>query len=255
MELCTEQLSKESITDNPSKDFLGALKESFPQEVTKSIVDEEVVRIEKDFDDPRFNTTYTAKYKGQVVLKEISYVGPFINGFAKIKFIGTPFQDNPKFGFINTKGELVVQCEYEWVSDFRNNFAIARISSSGKLGLIDTKGRVLIPFECDCIASAKNGNLYDYDINVDNSFNQSTITYVINGIEHPANSITGKPIDFRNGYGIIKEHGLFGIFREDLSEIIPCRYKWIVRINEAEFLLRDNEKLIYYNAETGEYIS
>ena len=246
---------KEIISFQQQKEFLGTSKESIPQEVTKSIVDEEIVRIEKDFDDPRFNTTYTAKYRGKVVLNEISYVGPFINGFAKIKFIGTPFRDNPKFGFINTKGELVVQCEYEWVSDFRNNFAIARISSSGKLGLINTKGRVLIPFECDCIASAKNGNLYDYDINVDNAFNQSTITYFINGIEHHANSTTGKPIDFHNGYGIIKEHGLFGIFREDLSEILPCRYKWIVRINEAEFLLRDNEKLIYYNAETGEYIS
>lgn len=246
---------KEFIYVQSTKELLGTSNESFPQKETKPIVDEEVVRIEKDFDDPRFNTTYTAKYKGQVVLKEISYVGPFINGFAKIKFIGTPFRDNPKFGFINTKGELVVQCEYEWVSDFKNNFAIARISSSGKLGLIDSQGRVLIPFECNRIASAKNGELYDYDINVDNAFNQSIITYFINGIKHYANSTTGKPIDFRNGYGIIKEHGLFGIFREDLSEILPCKYKWAVRINEAEFLLRDNEKLIYYNAETGEYIS
>lgn len=66
--------------------------------------------------------------------------------------------------------------------------------------------------------------------------------------------MSGKPMDFRNGYGLIKEGDFFGLYKVDLTEVLPCKYKWAVRINEEEFLLREGSNLIYYNAETGDYI-
>ena len=212
-----------------------------------SLTDEDEVVIKKDNHNPGFK----AMYKGKVVLSRIRHVGSFYDGIATVFFIGER-GPAPKHGYINRKGEIVIPCEYDWVSDFRNNKAI--VLKSGKLGLIDNTGKVLIPFICERIASAKYGQLYNYNIYADDMFANRIISYSVDGVQLYASSSSGKPIDFRNGYGILHDQGLFGLFNEDLSEVLPCKYKWAVRINESEFLLREKDNLIYFNADTGDYI-
>lgn len=127
------------------------------KEVPKESHDEEIVVIEKD--KSKFGLlygvpSYKAIYKGKTVLTEICQVGQFHDGRAKITFIGAPHRPIPKFGFINTRGELVIPCDYVWVSDFRNNVAIGVRKRQQGLGLIDLEGRHMLPFNNESIGSA-----------------------------------------------------------------------------------------------------
>ena len=53
-------------------------------------------------------------------------------------------KDN-KYGFVNTNGNLVVDCIYDFVYDFCNGFA--RVKKDNKWGFVDTKGNLVV----DCI--------------------------------------------------------------------------------------------------------
>ena len=52
-----------------------------------------------------------------------------------------------KCGFINKKGEMKIEAEYEALSPIRQGIAAAM--KNGKWGFINKKGKVIIPFEYD----------------------------------------------------------------------------------------------------------
>jgi hypothetical protein len=62
-------------------------------------------------------------------------IDDFSNGLAKGK-------KNDKIGFYNTKGEWVIQPQYEGARDFKNGYAAAK--SGGKWGIIDKTGKWVI---------------------------------------------------------------------------------------------------------------
>lgn len=249
-ELISGTSSKGLITERPLKELLASSKEEDTQELMKSNKEEEeTVIIERD--NSTISPRYKAIYKGRVVLDMIRSVGEFHDGMARVTFVG-----DRSSGWMNSKGQLVFQnVDYGIISNFRQKVAIAEMN--GRLGLVDTNGNVLIPFKCSRIGSCYlQKGYYDYDIYKDSAFNTYCIPYNVKN-SHFTNYYCiplAKDVDFRNGYGILKDGKLFGLFRSDLSEILPYRYKWMVRINETEFLMRKDEHLIYYNAETREYI-
>ena len=62
---------------------------------------------------------------------EFDDVGNFYEGFAWVKKDG-------KWGYINTKGEQIVECKFDSVGNFSEGFAI--VKKDGKWGYINTKG-------------------------------------------------------------------------------------------------------------------
>ena len=52
-----------------------------------------------------------------------------------------------KCGFINTKGETVIEAKYQALSRFHNG--VAAVMLNNKWGFINKKGKVIIPFEYD----------------------------------------------------------------------------------------------------------
>lgn len=69
----------------------------------------------------------------------------FVNGYARVKNDG-------KWGFINTKGELVVECKYYKVADFgADGYAIVMVkdddTNSYKYAIIDTTGAPVVDFK------------------------------------------------------------------------------------------------------------
>ena len=62
---------------------------------------------------------------------EFDGVGSFNEGFARVKKDG-------KHGYINTKGEQIVECKFDDAYDFNEGFA--RVKKDGKWGYINTKG-------------------------------------------------------------------------------------------------------------------
>ncbi|MBT29246.1 MAG: hypothetical protein CMO01_06250 [Thalassobius sp.] len=85
--------------------------------------------------------------KQEVSGKPISNIGNFYSERAWVK-------SGKSFGFINTKGEVVIPFDYELVSDFEGNYAIAR--KGGLFGCIDKNGKEILPFVYDGIDVPKD---------------------------------------------------------------------------------------------------
>ncbi|MEK6497260.1 WG repeat-containing protein, partial [Campylobacter jejuni] len=56
---------------------------------------------------------------------------------------------NGKYGFVNTKGDLVISCQYDNALSFTDG--LARVCMDGKYGFINTKGRLIIPYQYDAV--------------------------------------------------------------------------------------------------------
>lgn len=62
---------------------------------------------------------------------------------------------NDKYGFIDTKGKVVIEPQYEWASSFSDGLAI--VSAEGLYGAIDKQGKTVIPFEYEALADFQEG--------------------------------------------------------------------------------------------------
>src|SRR5690606_38660524 len=62
---------------------------------------------------------------------------------------------NDKYGFIDTKGKVVIEPKYDWASSFSDGLAI--VSAEGLYGAIDKKGKTVIPFEYQALADFQEG--------------------------------------------------------------------------------------------------
>ncbi|SHF46447.1 WG containing repeat-containing protein [Mariniphaga anaerophila] len=56
---------------------------------------------------------------------------------------------NGKYGFINSEGEEIISCQYDYANPFYSGLAIVTVKK--KSGIIDCKGKIVIPFEYDSI--------------------------------------------------------------------------------------------------------
>lgn len=62
---------------------------------------------------------------------------PFSEGLAAVK-------NNDKFGFINTKGELVIPCQYQYAGQFKEGLAcVVENEENNNISFIDAKGEML----------------------------------------------------------------------------------------------------------------
>lgn len=62
---------------------------------------------------------------------------------------------NDKYGFIDTKGKVVIEPKYEWASSFSDGLAI--VSVEGLYGAIDKQGKTVIPFEYESLGDFQEG--------------------------------------------------------------------------------------------------
>ena len=73
-----------------------------------------------------------------------------------------------KYGLVNTKGEFVLQPDFDYISDFQNGMAV--VSKNEKYGIVNVKGEFVIEirfdglksFENDKYAPAKQGEKWGY---------------------------------------------------------------------------------------------
>lgn len=81
--------------------------------------------------------------------------GDFHEGLANVAYSDN--DDNTKYGFINTKGELVITCKYENPYESFFSCGLVPVCLNGKYGFIDTKGKVVVPFKYDMAWSFYDG--------------------------------------------------------------------------------------------------
>ncbi len=153
------------------------------------------------------------------IKRKFSFANSFSEGYALI-------EENLKFGYIDTKGESMIPCQYYDAGDFSDG--LAYFSNGGKYGYIDKNSKVLI----------KPMFVKAYDFRRD-------VALVM--VSNPDTSIYG---DGETVYGYVNKSGKF-ICEKYFTEILrPFNDSTaIVTIKKAEFKLKKNGSLIPFLSE------
>ena len=175
---------------------------------------------------------------------EFDGVGSFNEGFARVKKDG-------KHGYINTKGEQIVECKFDDGSDFNEGFAA--VQKDGKWGYINTKGEQAIECKFDGACDFREGFagvLKDGKCGYINTKGCSVI------FDESKNEIVvlDKAIDRSNNTFYLSRLGdKFGLLDENFNVIIKNsiygKFEVLQRINETTFLIKIAERDIFVDSE------
>lgn len=118
---------------------------------------------------------------------------------------------NGKYGFVNHEGEIVIQCKWTKVDDFREGLAVVD-DSSGKYGYLDLNGNRVIPCMWDraepfedgmAVVKVKSG-AWDYKSGVIDKDNNLIISTTYNSLEYIGDGLF-KHYQSNSKYGIINK--------------------------------------------------
>lgn len=149
-------------------------------------------------------------YTGEIVV-----AAQFDRAWVFSEGLGAVVIDN-KVGFVNSKGEFIIPCQYNYLRDYKNKIDFlfkdgycTVINDNGKHGLINKTGKWVINPE------------YDY---------------------------INKPV---NGFRIIQKGEFYGLLDSTLSFKFPIEYSWITLNKEGALVTRNGvQQLIAYDGKT-----
>lgn len=183
----------------------------------------------------------TASVQARNLDIELEVVGDFREGLAAVK-------QNRKgnWGFMDTQGNLVIDCQYSSVYDFSEGLACVQTNDGGSWGYIDTTGNVVIPI------------IYDH------------VTYFSEGVAHVVEGSKGYILDTTGA--IIAEtdyessgecsEGLIHVKKDDKwgyidtkgNLVIDCQYDiatefseglaWVTKDDKAGYIDKDGNVVI-----------
>ncbi len=144
-------------------------------------------------------------------------VGSFSENIAFVKK-----QKDGKWGYINRKGELVIDFIFDSVGWFYKN-GLASVRVNGKSGFINKLGEVIIPIEYDYVISTK------FDDYVIASKNRKCAFFSKKGkqitdFEYDKiyrNFYKGSQSTNSNGLMLVEKNGEFAYFNKNIEEVIP----------------------------------
>jgi hypothetical protein len=127
-----------------------------------------------------------------------------------------PFYKNDKWGFADTSMNIVVPPTYDYVTSFKNGYAI--IKKNGLFGLMDSTTNIVVPIEY------KNG----FDLTEDLSWTRKDFDWIIlnkQGIEiFPEYKYYSRPYGFMEGLSRVIRNGKYGFVNELGKETLKCIY-------------------------------
>ena len=95
-----------------------------------------------------------------------------------------------KYGYVNAKGEQIIECKFDEAHDFKES--LARVKKDSKYGYINTKGNFVVNDE--------NGNQIEISSKIDMVY------------------------DFSKGLARIKKDGKYGYINTKGEQIIECKF-------------------------------
>lgn len=164
--------------------------------------------------------------------------GGFYEGIAKVKL-------NGKWGFINSKGELIVPFQHDKYPKFEDGYA--RIKQNGKHGLVNKEGNVVVPIKYDAIGE----------------FHEGLVSVKLNGKWGYADSLGREVISpqydefilrdyyFKNGYSVVKKEvngsANIGLIDKSGKSVIPLTDKFDVLYDYCDGLIRTEKITVIEN--------
>lgn len=131
----------------------------------------------------------------------------FSEGMAVVKKDG-------KRGFINTKGELAIPCQYDYVGSFSESWA--NVKKDDKWGFVNTNGELVIPCQYDGTGSFSGGMA-----RVEQDDKEGFIN--ING-ELIVQCEYRQVYSFSEGLAAVQKDGKWGFINTKGQLVIPCQY-------------------------------
>jgi hypothetical protein len=144
----------------------------------------------------------------------------FDNGLARVERLG-------KFGFINKKGEEVIECKYHWINYFDHASGLASFTDTlTHYGFINLKGETIV--------QPKYQELYSWDKNTGLAYVKRDNKYgFINnkGVEiipciYDQSNCT--PENFFNGIAELKKNGKYGILDIKGKTLVEFEYDYFI---------------------------
>ena len=160
---------------------------------------------------------------------EFDYVGnfKFKEGFAAV-------QKDGKFGYINTKGEQIVECKFDYAHNFHEGFA--RVLKDGKYGCINTKG-----VEC------KFNEVRDFKEGFAAVEKDGKWGYINTKGEQIVECKFDDTSYFYEGFARVKKDGKWGYINTKGEQIIECKFDDVGYFNEGFAPVQKDGKYGYIN--------
>lgn len=194
-------------------------------------------------------TVYFSKDAIEFFKIEDGYL-PLPLGFEDIKYLNYSlfkYRDNDKYGIINIKGESIVEPKYDFISDFKDGFALVYIKKEDCYteywGVINTRGNEIIPPLAKHISSIdvlNNGWFACTDEEFKTSVYDTSGKVLWDSPMGKVNSMDGTKQFFSVGL-----HDHMGVVDIYGKVIIPLEYHEVCFFDSMFFLVK--KKILNYN--------
>jgi len=149
------------------------------------------------------------------------------------------------YGFINTKGEEIIEPKFKFVSNFQEGLAQVEIIQNNFL-FINKTGENIFSIKCDEASSLENGYVI---------FKKNNKYGVINKKgEEIIKCNYDKIKSFMNGVFAVNLDGKCGIINEKGEEIIECEFQEVKDLNKGKFCGKYENKWGLYDLDGSCYI-
>ena len=155
------------------------------------------------------------------------------------------FSEDEKYGYINTKGEVVVEPQYKLASRFSEGLAGVRDAESDLCGFINKKGKLVI----ECLYTEANLFKDGYArVSV-----QGSIGYINKKGEFVLRTSL-KADEFSEGYArYTNDEKLFGFINMSGKEVIECKYSFAGPFSNERALVYTTDEKVGYIDTNGNY--
>jgi hypothetical protein len=207
--------------------------------------------------------------KGKTIIRVINYIG---NEWSKIKDGYIMLSDTSgNYGYVDTKGKVVVPFKYKSAKEFSNGLAAVEINN--KWGFVNEQGKVVIPIEFDLVTDFYSDRAYvvknsekmlinklgekKLDLTSYNDVNTELKYGILNVMEHDSDwkfiNTEGKLINsgkyssyaenlwyLKWNYVTVERNGRIGCIDASGKEFIPCLFKRVRQMNDSLFAVADS---------------
>ncbi|MDR3212557.1 MAG: WG repeat-containing protein [Azoarcus sp.] len=187
---------------------------------------------------------YSVNYEGcstdQIVETRYDIAEKFgNNGLAKVK-------SGDKWGYINLKGEEVIQLFFDEVGDF--HYGLVPVKSNGKWGYFNAQGQVAVPPAFDAVSGTWHDGLSAVEVNGKWGY-----------IDPRGGTVIAPKFDqvteFTGGLAKVESNGKWGVVDTQGSMVIPLNFDVIFSTTDPDLLLTAlGRKYGYFDAKGNEII-